>query len=249
MIYLTGDTHGKTDLAKLYTNNFELESQLTEKDYMIICGDFGTIFHGGLKDKHRLDFYANKPYTTLWVDGNHENFVEIEKYPVVEWHGGKVQFMRPNVIHLMRGQVYDIDGNKIFTCGGGLSIDKARRYMYLDWWPQEEVSHEEIMEAFRNLEKVNFEVDYVVTHAAPETFVRNELAALKRARNEQMVKMDCSTEKFLNNLYFQIKFKMWYCGHYHMDALLGKEKIYVLFNNIIEIGTNTIMNPGYTKIE
>ena len=51
MILITGDTHGKVDNAKLYDNNFPLGSKLTEKDYVIVCGDFGAIFYGGWKDK------------------------------------------------------------------------------------------------------------------------------------------------------------------------------------------------------
>lgn len=36
----------------------------------------------------------------------------LDSYPVEEWHGGKVHFIKPSVIHLMRGQVFDIDDLK-----------------------------------------------------------------------------------------------------------------------------------------
>lgn len=47
----------------------------------------------------------------------------LAEYPVSEWNGGKVQFIRPNVIHLTRGQIYNIDGSTFFTMGGARSHD------------------------------------------------------------------------------------------------------------------------------
>ena len=40
-----------------------------------------------------------------------------------EWHGGQVQKVRPSVIYLTRGQIYDIGGKKFFTMGGASSHD------------------------------------------------------------------------------------------------------------------------------
>lgn len=31
----------------------------------------------------------DRPFTTLFVDGNHENFDLLNAYPVENWHGGK----------------------------------------------------------------------------------------------------------------------------------------------------------------
>ena len=49
-----------------------------------------------------------KPFTTLYVDGNHENFDRLYGYPIENWQGGKVHKIRPSVLHLMRGQVFEI---------------------------------------------------------------------------------------------------------------------------------------------
>ena len=44
---------------------------------------------------------------------------------VIIWgdFGGKIQRIRPSIIHLMRGQVYLIDGKKVFSFGGASSQD------------------------------------------------------------------------------------------------------------------------------
>ena len=232
MIYVTGDTHGQIDTAKLFPGSFPDGKTLSRDDYLIIAGDFGGIWNGGEHDKNCLEFYAEKKYTILFVDGNHENFDLLNAYPVEIWNGGKIHRITENVIHLMRGQVYEIDGKTFFTFGGGISIDKARRIPYVSWWPQEEPSVAETEEALENLGKYNNKVDYIITHAAPQSIMRNELSQIR-----SMMKMDCETEKFLDYLYndLKVEYEMWFCGHYHMDAFIRSCKLQALYNNIIKI--------------
>lgn len=236
MIYVTGDTHGQIDTAKLFPGSFPEGKILTRDDYLIIAGDFGAIWNGEEHDQDCLEFYAEKKYTVLFVDGNHENFDILDDYPVEMWNGGKIHRITDNVIHLMRGQVYEIDGKTFFTFGGGISIDKANRIPYVSWWPQENPSVAQTEEAIRNLEKHNNTIDYIITHAAPESIVRNELASI-----HPLMKMDCPTEKFLDYLYNErkIEYKMWFCGHYHIDAWIKSCKLQALYNYIIKL------SPGY----
>ena len=44
---------------------------MTKDDCAIICGDFGGIWNGDADERHWLEA---KPFTTLFVSGNHENF-------------------------------------------------------------------------------------------------------------------------------------------------------------------------------
>lgn len=82
MIYITGDTHGEIDrFSKLYLPD---EQNWNNEDYLIICGDFGFIFDNGAVENWQLDELEKKPYTILWIDGNHENFKAIDEYPVEE---------------------------------------------------------------------------------------------------------------------------------------------------------------------
>ena len=124
MIYITGDTHA--DFTRLEEEKFPIQTEMTKNDYVIICGDFGGVWNyivESMHEKQWLDWLDNKNFTTLFVDGNHENFERLYKYPVEEWHGGKVHKIRDSVIHLMRGEIYDIDNNKFFTFGGARSHD------------------------------------------------------------------------------------------------------------------------------
>ena len=129
MLFVTGDTHGEE--ARFRNSESVLET-LTEEDKLFIGGDFGYL-GSGYKEKSFLRYLKNKPYQILFVDGNHEKFELLENYPVSEWNGGKVHIIckdargRPKIIHLMRGQVFEIEGKKIFTFGGGYSLDRYRR--------------------------------------------------------------------------------------------------------------------------
>ena len=162
---ITGDTHGTLDLETLrnYCYNFDVR-----KEYIVILGDVGVCFHNGLKDelvkKALLDLNSKG---ILFIDGNHENFDLLNSYEVKEWNGGKVHFIEDNIIHLMRGQVFEIDNKRIFTFGGGNSIDKQWRIEGRIWWKEEMPSKEEYEEGLLNLERVENKVDYIFTHTAP----------------------------------------------------------------------------------
>ena len=74
----------------------------------------------------------------IFITGDcHQNFDRLYKYPVEEWRGGKVHKIRPSVIHLMRGQVFDKELNK-----GSLPY----RINHVSWWAQELPSKEEMKE-------------------------------------------------------------------------------------------------------
>lgn len=91
MIYITGDTHA--DFSRFEEDKFTIQKDMSKDDYVIICGDFGGIWNyivESMYEKQWLDWLDNKNFTTLFVDGNHENFTRLYNYPVEEWHRGKV---------------------------------------------------------------------------------------------------------------------------------------------------------------
>ena len=119
MIYITGDIHREQDIHKINPREFTVGDTLTENDYVIICGDFGCVWDGSTGDNFWLKWLDSLPWNTLFIDGNHENFDVLNTYPIEEYKGGKVHRIRSKVFHLMRGEVFDIDGYKFFTMGGG----------------------------------------------------------------------------------------------------------------------------------
>ena len=107
-IYVTGDIHGypiRLSDESLKENGIPL----SKNDKLIVCGDFGLPWYNDFEDIQCLEWLSQKPFEILFVDGNHENFDRLYEYPIEEWHGGKVHKIRESVIHLMRGQVFEIE--------------------------------------------------------------------------------------------------------------------------------------------
>ena len=130
MIYVTGDLHGNG--LRFQPQYFPEQSEMTKNDYMIACGDFGCVWNGDKSDDPQLDRLEALPFTVLFVDGNHENFDALSEYPVEQWRGGKVRKIRPHVMHLMRGQAFELQGCTFFAMGGAQSHDIANGILDMD---------------------------------------------------------------------------------------------------------------------
>lgn len=133
MICITGDTH--SDFSRFNIEKFPIQNEMTKDDYIIICGDFGGVWSFEEESRHEkeiLDWLEQKNFTTLFVDGNHENFSRLYNYPIEEWNGGKVHKVRPSVLHLMRGEIFNIDNKKFFAFGGAKSHDIQDGILNLD---------------------------------------------------------------------------------------------------------------------
>ena len=245
MFYITGDTHGTVDWAKINTTFFPKQRYMSEQsDFLIVTGDFGGVWDGAEQDRYVLKAYNQRNFTTLFIDGNHENHDLLDKYPVEEWNGGKVHKITGRVIHLMRGQVYKISGIKFFTMGGAESTDKQYRKEGESWWAREMPSDEEYEEALRNLEKVNFEVDIVLTHCAPEGYIGKNMRPVYNSDLSRVLAGNMAgvvdrsgnrLTRFLDELITEhdLKFKHWYFGHYHRD--LDWERFSLVFSRIKEL--------------
>ena len=112
MVYITGDTHGDIDIHKLAMRNFPQQKSMSKNDSLIVCGDFGCVWDGSKCDRYWQKWYDEKSFTTLFVDGNHENHRMLAEFPIVNQYGGSVHQIQPSLFHLMRGEVFEIDGAK-----------------------------------------------------------------------------------------------------------------------------------------
>lgn len=246
MIYITGDTHG--DFHRFNTHNFPQQRQMGRGDYVIVTGDHGGVWDGSDSDRYWLDWLNAKPFTTLFVDGNHENFDLLNALPQKLWHGGKVHETRPNVLHLMRGQVFEIDGVTFFTLGGAASHDirdgildpaspgfeqeywlkRQTRQMFrvkgVSWWQEELPSEEEYGEAVRNLEKANWRVDCVLTHCAPTSILK---------KLDVSYSPDRLTD-FLEMVRGRCQFDYWFLGHYHQNRVVD-DRFIIQWEQMVEL--------------
>lgn len=251
MIYITGDTH--SDFSRFTEENFPIQSEMTKDDYVIICGDFGGVWtfeEESSREKDTLDWLDNKNFTTLFVDGNHENYTRLYNYPIEEWKGGKVHKIRDSVLHLMRGEIFDIDNKKIFAFGGAKSHDIQDGILNLDeeekiyeyrkrgayfrirnfsWWDLELPTNQEMENGIENLEKINYKVDYIISHCCPTSI---------QALINPTYKRDILTD-YLQQISEKCTFKRWYFGHYH-DYKQVNSQFTLLYENIVPLEYESI---------
>jgi len=252
LVFITGDTHA--DFSRFSTDKFPEQKEMSKSDFVIICGDFGGIWNDDTQERWRLKWLDQKPFTTLFVDGNHENFDRLygSEFEVVDFHGGKARKIRDSIYHLMRGCVFDICGKKFFAFGGASSHDiddgilnpddykdrtslirdynirsragQMLRINHMSWWKEELPNQSEMEFGERTLKENNYEVDYVIAHSLPQ-----EMCSVCAYRDP-----DAITRYFNKLLHSGLKFKEWHCGHYHMTERV-LDKFFVHYTDIERI--------------
>lgn len=251
MIFVTGDIHG--DPRRFSSDSFAEQKETTKDDYVVVLGDFGLVWNckgESKEEKNWLNWLNDKSFTTLFIDGNHENFDRLNSFPAEEWHGGKIHRIRPNIIHLMRGNVFDIDGRSCFCFGGAASHDikdgildpdkyvnwkqqskawtkegRQFRIKGVSWWPEEMPSPEEYEHGEESLRAVGNKVDFVFTHCAPSS----DLALFGHG----LYKPDELT-KYLEIIRCNLEYKKWFFGHYHDDKAINDKEI-MMYEQIVRI--------------
>lgn len=248
MVFVTGDCHA--DFHRFSSKSFPEQEEMSRDDIVIICGDFG-LWHDTNEERYWLEWLDQKPFTTVFVDGNHENFDRLYsgEFPVVDFHGGKANQIRDHIYHLMRGYVFDFGGKKFFAFGGASSHDiddgiidpadyedpytfrqaiedwyregKRFRINHLSWWRQELPTQDEMDLGMKTLEENGFQVDYIISHCCPQ-----DVASALGFREPDVL------TQYFNEIAHRTDFSRWFFGHYHgEDAVWGK---FILHYHYIE---------------
>ena len=151
----------------------------------------------------------------------------------------------------MCGEIFDIDNKKFFTFGGAKSHDIQDGILNLDedekiytyrkrgvffrirdysWWDLEMTTKEEMENGIRNLEKVNFKIDYIITRGCP--------TSVQAILSGELYKKDCLTD-YLQKISEKGKFKKWYFGHYHENRQVNLQFV-LLYEDIVPLKYESI---------
>lgn len=247
-IWCTGDTHGDW-MSRLNMDSFPEQKEMTKEDYVIVLGDFG-IWNNSKEENYNLNWLDSRNFTTLFVAGNHSNYDILDGLPIENWKGGEVNFIRPSIIHLRRGQVFTIEGKKFFAQGGASShdvkdgivdgdaedwrdqcraLERQGKYLFRikgkSWWPQELPTEEEMQTGRDNLAKHGNKVDFIITHSP----AASHIALLGHG----FYKQDCLT-RYLEEIRQTVDYKKHFMGHMHENMAINDKDI-ILYEQIVRI--------------
>lgn len=224
MIYITGDTHGDISCFK----NPKLK-KLGEKDYVIVCGDFGFIWNtDDPKEKKNLEWLKKRKYTICFVDGAHENFEVLNSYRPYRWKGGNTHKIADNIYHLMRGEIFTLENKTFFVMGGGESEDAYMRKDGVSWWVDELPSAEELKNGAVNLTETDKNINYILTYEAPT--IAKDILRQRMNKNTIITPLNTYLQEILKN----VAYLHWYFGSLHIDANISK-KMTAVFSEFIAI--------------
>lgn len=238
MIFITGDTHGADRARDRFNNHMNFIDKKSEEfkirqpdsnDHIIILGDFGGVFYNDMEENYHLDMLSEElKCPLLFIDGNHENFNALRKYPIDVYNGAEVRKIRDNILWLRRGTILTLENKKFFIMGGASSHDKEHREPFISWWPEENISSDDYDIALLNLKRNNYTVDYVLSHCAPKKFASKALWKTY----QPILGLDTDMNvKILTEIEKHLDYKKWYFGHYHTD--FEEENFGCLYNSII----------------
>ncbi len=205
-IYLLSDLHGERDIEGL-KHYLEYAS---DDDLLIILGDLYFGFDNAECSMEFTEWFMSLNKNIAFIDGNHENYGYINSFPEEEWCGGRVHRISDKIVHLCRGEIYNINGVSIFTFGGCRSSAKwAERGL---WYEGDDPTVDEVEYAKEKLSDAGLKVDYVLTHkyeAHRDTTVSEALGDLVKFIEEN------------------VEYKKWYYGHWHSECEVDKKHIMI----------------------
>ena len=243
-IFVTGDIHGNPinkklneRKARLGTKRWPEQNDLGDDDFLVFLGDFGVLWRyvPDRVEEFSIKWLDKKNCTNLVIGGNHENWDRLRSLPMEERWGAQVGIIGYRTFFIPNGSILTLGDKKVFCMGGAMSTDKTNRIIHdmqngtKSWWEGEIPTKEEMDFGVRNLESVDWKVDYVFTHTMPSSnvdyFASVERRGLERASDP--------TARYLEFIKNHIEYDKWYCGHFHEDKYYGGVR--VVFHDVIEI--------------
>ena len=230
-VLVTGDVHG--DILLL----LEMVRSIENDEMLFVTGDFGLFWFdiNSNSDKYTIlnNMLESKNAYIVFVDGNHENHNFINRTEISEFCGAKCHKLLPRVIHIMRGEIVNIDGIKIFCFGGAYSVERFWREKNKTYFEEELPNENEYDSGLNNLINADFKVDYIITHTCQRRLVK-KLGQRHKAIEE--IKLQNYIQWIVDN----VEYKKHYFGHWHMDKKISESDI-AIFNNIRNMHTDEVV--------
>ena len=233
--FITGDKH--RHFAKV--KEFCREMNTRRKDVLIVLGDAGFNFYDDKRDDELKQEISQLNITLFCLHGNKENRPQnVGTYGIRSFCDGKVYYepKYPNIYFAIDGEIYTFEGKKYMVVGGAHSVDKIRCLeegtpFWFDETPDDTIKEKVEL----GLQSQDNRIFGMMTHTCPIDYLPTEMfmstrqnANIKRnprkAKSKKlfMPDIDRSTEIWLSEIEKKIDYKVWFCGHYHIDKQIDK---------------------------
>ena len=217
MIVFVGDIHGefhilRSMITEMIKGNGYLETSIMEGNgksnaiKIIQVGDFGWYPHL-LKD---WDWKC--PFPIYAIEGNHEYFPLVQNWT-------HVTEVKPNLWYVPRGTVMNIDGYDIGFMGGAHSVDRYNRREGISWWPEEEVTEQDIKKLS------NKKVDILVTHVPTHTTIQRNWGPLNKASWGLPKHWVDTSSMLIEQMWMEMGQPPIISGHMHKSVIDGKHRV------------------------
>jgi predicted phosphodiesterase len=218
-VLFLGDTHAVPQAAQLAIKKASHQGC----DIVVQLGDFAyTGEHYTLFIKKTQAALERADLTLWWIDGNHDCQDTLDETPVNNDllssqypYGLRSQTSR--IHNIPRGHRWEWDGVTFLACGGAYSIDKAYRYPYESWWPQETITDADVERCI-----AGGPADVMLTHDVPWG-VQHPYGPRTGGGNKDMWPASAENRKRLRIIVDAVRPNYLYHGHCHhrnSEALL-----------------------------
>lgn len=147
----------------------------------------------------------------------------------------------PSILYPQMFGSYKILGKPSFIIGGAYSVDKWYRlqmyeqgYHNYRWFPDEQLSPAEVAACRNEIhDKMPHDgYEYIFTHTCPLKYEPYD----KFLTSIDQTQVDKTMENFFGDLDSTIRYKKWFCGHYHVDRESLDGKVHLMYNDVILLG-------------
>ena len=207
-VIICGDWHGNYSWA---SRQLEIMRQVVPDEdqlFVLHLGDFGVWPGSEFADK--MDEMAQRLNLKIMVTpGNHEDYTQIKVMRY--WSPDGINSKR-GVTVLERGTRWTWHGRTWLSVGGAASADRVFRIPGLSWWPEEELTDDQVGHVI-----ADGHADVLLTHDVGSV-VPLDLGKWPLAWGEKARRACESHRQRLDWLAAIVKPKWWYHGHYHQFA-------------------------------
>ena len=228
MIFLTSDPH--RDFA--YIKEFCHLNKTNKDDIIFVTGDAQINYFLDDSDREIKKELNELPITFIFIQGNKEKRPNrISTYKTKNIYNADFYYEEefPNQLYAKDGEVIILNNKKYLVMGGAYSVYAPGKEDGDFWWKDEQMSEENRLNSLKTLQKHHYEVDYVLSHAAPYSKIP-ELGWIKDVDKNTL---DLNFEKFLDEIDQKIKYKKWFIGHYHINHV--DHKYNYVFKELVAI--------------